>query len=127
MTSRSPSSICFGEPGRFYPLSWLPLWCVLSFRDRTISLNIYKSAFIGVSIYLTKYRSKLRKQMVERDVISRGIHADVLLNYESIKYFSTEDFERRRYGNAVGAYQDIESQYMSALNSLSMAQNLITV
>jgi ABC-type transport system involved in Fe-S cluster assembly fused permease/ATPase subunit len=46
--------------------------------------------------------------------ITRGIHTDCLLNYETVKYFGGEDHEGERYADAIRAYQTYEYQVMSA-------------
>ena len=52
--------------------------------------------------------------MNDRDVITRGIHTDCLLNYETVKYFGGEQHEGERYGNAIRDYQVLEYKVMSA-------------
>jgi ABC-type transport system involved in Fe-S cluster assembly fused permease/ATPase subunit len=46
--------------------------------------------------------------MVDRDVVTRGIHTDCLLNYETVKYFGGEEYEGDRYRNAIRDYQAME-------------------
>jgi hypothetical protein len=40
--------------------------------------------------------------------VTRGIHADCLLNYETVKYFGGEEHEGERYRRAVAEYQELE-------------------
>ena len=63
---------------------------------------------VAASVILTKYRTRLRRQMNDRDVSTRGIHTDVLLNYETVKYFGGEDHEGERYREAMREYQKLE-------------------
>ena len=114
------------------------------------------------SVILTQWRTKLRRQMNERDVVSpsrglegrdaasipwqitRGIHTDCLLNYETVKYFGGEEHEGVRYRDAVEEYQaleykvisrlnqphrsvDVDTTYLVSLNLLNLVQNLIIV
>lgn len=81
--------------------------------------------YVAVSITLTTWRTKLRRQMVERDVINRGIHTDVLMNWESVKYFTSEERESKRYREALDAYQVVEFKVISSLNLLNFVQNAI--
>ena len=46
--------------------------------------------------------------MNDRDIITRGIHTDCLLNYETVKYFNGELHEGERYRSAVAEYQALE-------------------
>lgn len=52
--------------------------------------------------------------MNDRDVITRGIHTDCLLNYETVKYFGGEQHEAERYRNAIRDYQVLEYKVMSS-------------
>ena len=40
--------------------------------------------------------------------VTRGIHTDCLLNYETVKYFGGEAYEGERYREAIQEYQKLE-------------------
>ena len=40
--------------------------------------------------------------------ITRGIHTDCLLNYETVKYFNGEEYEGERYRDSIKSYQALE-------------------
>ncbi len=40
--------------------------------------------------------------------ITRGIHTDCLLNYETVKYFNGEEYEGERYRDSIKNYQALE-------------------
>ncbi|KAJ9107844.1 hypothetical protein QFC19_002750 [Naganishia cerealis] len=82
-------------------------------------------SYIFISITLTTWRTKLRREMNDRDVITRGIHTDVLMNWETVKYFTSEARESARYREAVHAYQVKEYQVVGSLNLLNLTQNFI--
>ncbi|EFI28192.1 mitochondrial half-size ABC transporter [Coprinopsis cinerea okayama7 len=82
-------------------------------------------SYVAASVILTKYRTRLRRQMNDRDVITRGIHTDVLLNYETVKYFGGEDHEGERYREAMREYQKLELKVILSLNLLNLVQNFI--
>ena len=50
--------------------------------------------------------------MNDRDMVTRGIHTDCLLNYETVKYFGGEQHEGERYRNAIRDYQVLEYRVM---------------
>ncbi|KAI0696736.1 hypothetical protein BC835DRAFT_1405891 [Cytidiella melzeri] len=83
------------------------------------------AAYVAASVILTRYRTKLRRQMNERDVVTRGIHTDCLLNYETVKYFNGEQHESDRYQDAIRQYQTVEYKVMVSLNLLNLVQNFI--
>lgn len=83
---------------------------------------------------MTTWRTQLRRSMNERDVvcitvsmvrnridnrsitfsqITRGIHTDCLLNYETVKYFGGEQHEGERYREAIRQYQAMEYKVLS--------------
>ncbi|THH03982.1 hypothetical protein EW145_g5852 [Phellinidium pouzarii] len=82
-------------------------------------------AYVAASVLLTSWRSRIRRQMNDKDIITRGIHTDCLLNYETVKYFGGEVFEGERYANAIKDYQSLEYRVIVSLNLLNLVQNLL--
>ena len=110
---------------------------------------------MSASIVLTKWRTRLRRKMNERDIVSlctasltktvdkflqkvtRGIHTDCLLNYETVKYFGGEQHEGERYREAIREYQVLEYKVTSScsyfmhflllLNLLSVSLNILNL
>ena len=46
--------------------------------------------------------------------VTRGIHTDCLLNYETVKYFGGEQHEGERYSEAIREYQVLEYKVTSS-------------
>ncbi|KAI0072708.1 hypothetical protein K474DRAFT_338651 [Panus rudis PR-1116 ss-1] len=103
----------------------LVFFCI--YFEWTLALVIFfvMSAYVVASVVLTRWRTKLRRQMNERDVITRGIHTDCLLNYETVKYFAGEQHEAERYRDAIRQYQNLEYRVMASMNLLNLVQNFI--
>ncbi|TFK75330.1 hypothetical protein BDN72DRAFT_954958 [Pluteus cervinus] len=103
----------------------LVVFCVMF--QWTLALVIFGVMFtyVSASVALTQRRTKLRRQMNDRDLVSRGIHTDCLLNYETVKYFNGEEHEGNRYREAVNQYQIMEYKVIMYLNLLNLVQNLI--
>ena len=97
--------------------------------DWTLSLMLFLvlTAYIVASVVITRWRTKLRRQMNERDTFTRGIHTDCLLNYETVKYFGGEEHEGNRYREAIKAYQSVELRVILSMNLLNLVQNFIIV
>jgi ABC-type transport system involved in Fe-S cluster assembly fused permease/ATPase subunit len=57
--------------------------------------------------------------------MTRGIHADVLMNFETVKNFTAEAAESERYRQAIEEYQQLEFRVIGSLNFLNLCQNLI--
>ncbi|OBZ68102.1 ATP-binding cassette sub-family B member 6, mitochondrial [Grifola frondosa] len=103
----------------------LIFFCV--YFEWTLGLVIFvvMVAYVMASVVLTKWRTKLRRQMNDRDMVTRGIHTDCLLNYETVKYFNGEQHEGERYREAIRQYQALEYKVMVSLNLLNLVQNFI--
>jgi ATP-binding cassette subfamily B protein len=85
---------------------------------------------VVVYIYFTRtvtdWRTKLRREMneVDNQTIARAV--DSLLNYETVKYFTAEEREARRYSQALHAYQESAIKNETSLAWLNIGQSLIT-
>lgn len=88
-------------------------------------VGVVMGSYIWASVVLTRYRTRIRRRMNERDVVTRGIHTDCLLNYETVKYFGGEEYEAQRYTEAIGEYQSLEKRVVLSLNLLNLVQTLI--
>ncbi|KAF9484487.1 hypothetical protein BDN70DRAFT_989577 [Pholiota conissans] len=103
----------------------LVAFCI--FFQWTLALVIFfvMFAYVAASVTLTQWRTRLRRQMNERDIATRGIHTDCLLNYETVKYFGGEEHEGQRYSEAIREYQALEYKVIISLNLLNLVQNFI--
>jgi ATP-binding cassette subfamily B protein len=83
-------------------------------------------AYIVFTRVVTEWRSKLQRQMndVDNQAIARAV--DSLLNYETVKYFTAEEREARRYGEAMKAFAGAAVKNESSLAWLNIGQSLIT-
>lgn len=91
---------------------WLHTVCWLPVYITHLLLNILLSSVIA-SVVMTKWRTQIRRRMNDKDTITRGIHTDCLLNYETVKYFGGEEREGERYRDAIRNYQVLEYKVMS--------------
>ncbi|KAG2109779.1 hypothetical protein BD769DRAFT_1301279, partial [Suillus cothurnatus] len=60
-------------------------------------VGVMMGGYIWASVVLTRYRTRIRRRMNKRDVVTGGIHTDCLLNYKTIKYFGGEEYEAQRH------------------------------
>jgi ATP-binding cassette subfamily B (MDR/TAP) protein 6 len=88
-------------------------------------LVVVMTTYVVFSIVFTGYRTKLRREMIERDVKTRGIASDVLMNWESVKYFTAEARESRRFHDSVQSYQQTEYKVLFSFNVLNLIQSFI--
>ena len=50
---------------------------------------------------------------------------DALLNYETVKVFGNEEYERNELDQCIMKYQDVEYKLMASLNGLNVLQSII--
>ena len=84
------------------------------------------AVYIAFTQIVTDWRTKLRRDMNESDNLAIARAVDSLLNYETVKYFSAEERETRRYGRAVKAYADSAVKNEASLAWLNIGQSLVT-
>ena len=81
--------------------------------------------YLGITIFITEWRTKFRREMnlMENDQRTKGV--DSLLNAETVKYFSMETWETERYGTSITTYQVEEWKTNASLALLNIAQGFI--
>ncbi|WFD18087.1 ATP-binding cassette-type vacuolar membrane transporter Hmt1 [Malassezia caprae] len=77
------------------------------------------------SVRITTWRTQLRREMNIKDSECRAITTDVLLNYETVKYYGNEPYESSRFAGALDAYRHAQYRLVLSLNMLNLTQNLI--
>ena len=58
-----------------------------------------------MTVIITEWRTKYRRQMNLRDNEANAKAVDSLLNFETVKYYEASDWERQRYRDAILSYQ----------------------
>jgi len=83
------------------------------------------STYIPLTVALTEWRAEFRREMNKYDNARSGRATDVLLNYETVKIFANEEYERTQYAEAIDKYQSVEFKLLASLNALNMLQSCI--
>lgn len=83
-------------------------------------------AYIWFTQTVTEWRNHLRREMVDLDTGAVAHAVDSLLNFETVKYFSAEDREAARYGQAQRRYMDAATKSNNSLAMLNIGQAFIT-
>ncbi|CAD5206864.1 unnamed protein product [Bursaphelenchus okinawaensis] len=81
----------------------------------------YAAATIGVTLWRTKFRHRMNQ--ADNDASSRAV--DSLINYETVKYFTNENFEVARYDHYLRKYEAASLKTSSSLALLNFVQNAI--
>jgi len=64
-------------------------------------------AYCAFTIHITRWRARMRKDMITSENSAAGRISDSLLNYETVKYFNNEDQEGIVYEKALKEYQSM--------------------
>ena len=82
-------------------------------------------AYIGFTVKISNWRIGIRRQMNERDNTANTRAIDSLLNHETVKYFTNEDHEARRYDDALAHYEKAAVKTVTSLSTLNIGQAVI--
>jgi ATP-binding cassette subfamily B protein len=83
--------------------------------------------YIFFTVKVTEWRSKYRMKMNEMDTSANQKAIDSLLNFETVKYFSNEKFESKRYDTFLLSYQKAAIKSQQSLAVLNIGQQCIIV
>lgn len=81
--------------------------------------------YIYYTIAVTEWRIRFRRQMNAADEMANTKAIDSLLNYETVKYFSNEAHEARRYDGALRKYEGAAIRSQVSLSALNIGQGFI--
>lgn len=86
-----------------------------------ISLVLY----IIFTVMITEWRTQLRRTMNDLDSRANQKAVDSLLNFETVKYFTNEQFEANRYDDSLQSYQKAAILSQKTLAALNLGQQFI--
>lgn len=81
--------------------------------------------YIAMTLVITEWRSKHRREMNDRDTEANSKAIDSLLNYETVKYFGNEEHEIDRYNQSLKKYEFASVESQKSLAVLNLAQATI--
>lgn len=82
-------------------------------------------AYIGYSIRATEWRTGYVRDAAKADSLANTRAIDSLLNYETVKYFNNEEYESKRYDNALAQWEVAKRKNRLSLLALNGGQALI--
>jgi len=85
------------------------------------------ACYILFTLFFTEWRTKFRRKMVAEESRAMTIGVDSLLNFETVKYFSNERYETRRYDHALKEYMGAAVKSQTTLGLLNGGQLLVRV
>lgn len=81
--------------------------------------------YIGFTVAVTEWRTHFRRTMNDLDSKANTKAIDSLINYETVKYFSNEDYEARRYDEGLQCYETAAVKSQTSLSLLNTGQSMI--
>jgi ATP-binding cassette subfamily B protein len=97
------------------------LWRLFDAWFAAITL-VTVTIYIAYTLAITEWRIKFRRQMNETDQEANTKAIDSLLNYETVKYFSAEEHEARRFDQALQRYERAAVKSQVSLSVLNIGQ-----
>ncbi|MBX2858054.1 MAG: ABC transporter ATP-binding protein/permease [Cellvibrionaceae bacterium] len=82
-------------------------------------------AYVGYSIFTTQYRTKFIRRANKADSAANTRAIDSLLNYETVKYFTNEDYEAEYYDKELQTWQAARRKNRLSLFALNAGQAFI--
>jgi len=88
-----------------------------------VGLNLY--LYIYATVKITLWRKRFRSATTKHDNALHDRLTDSLVNYETIKYFTAEEYERREYRTLVEKFQKYSMATQASLSVLNVLQQVI--
>ena len=83
------------------------------------------TAYVGYTVVVTNWRTHLRREVNELDSAANVRAIDSLINYETVKYFNNERWERDRYDEQLQRWEAAQIRSQVSLSYLNLGQSLI--
>ena len=90
-----------------------------------VTVFYFVFAYMLLTVLLTLWRKKFRKQVTKSDNDWHDIATDSLVNFETVKYFTSEDREMEKFGVAVKAFQKGGVNVAASLSMLNISQRIL--
>mmetsp|Transcript_4181 Transcript_4181/g.10849 ORF Transcript_4181/g.10849 Transcript_4181/m.10849 type:complete len:903 (-) Transcript_4181:1012-3720(-) len=92
-----------------------------------LAIVVFYSVWVYIvwTIIITLQRKKFRKAVVKSDNEWHDRATDSLINFETVKYFTAEEYERQRFGNSIFKYQEGSVNVQASLSFLNITQKII--
>ncbi len=81
--------------------------------------------YVTYSILATEWRTRFLREVNEADSATHSRAVDSLLNYETVKYFTNENYEAERYDQELAAWEKAKRKNRLTLFALNSGQAMI--
>ena len=76
--------------------------------------------YLILTITVTEWRTKYKKEMNKMDNAMSATAVDSLLNFETVKYYGAEKYEVEQYHNAIQNYQKGKIKFLFVENFVGL-------
>ncbi|MBM3524458.1 MAG: ABC transporter ATP-binding protein/permease, partial [Alphaproteobacteria bacterium] len=97
------------------------LWWLYDWRFAAVTF-VTIAAYTAWTLAITQWRLVYRRRMLEAESEANAKAVDSLLNYETVKYFSNEEHEARRFDVSLTAYEKAAIWSANTLSLLNIGQ-----
>ncbi|KAF9421223.1 Homocysteine S-methyltransferase 1, partial [Entomortierella beljakovae] len=101
----------------YFCLQWNWIYAVIIF--------VTIVAYIFVTVFVTEWRTQFRRAMITFDNDARAKAVDSLLNFETVKYYTAEEFEIGRYQEALKKYMVADYKSQITYQILNLLQSFV--
>lgn len=92
-----------------------------------IIISVSMAAYVLFTVVVTNWRTHYKRQLNLFDAQAAACAADSLVNFETVKYFNNEIYERQRYDAILEEKEKAASLVLHSFKFLSAGQQLIIV
>lgn len=82
--------------------------------------------YIVLTLCVTLWRKKFRKKVAKSDNDWHDRCTDSLINFETVKFFTAEEYEKKRFGESVKDFQSGSVDVQASLSVLNMMQQMLS-
>ncbi|KAL3801045.1 hypothetical protein HJC23_002338, partial [Cyclotella cryptica] len=90
-----------------------------------VSVFFFVLTYIVWTILVTLWRKKFRKQVAKSDNDWHDKCTDSLINFETVKYFTAEEYEKIRFAKSVETFQMGSVNVQASLSFLNISQQIL--
>ena len=90
-----------------------------------VTVFYFVFAYVVLTILVTVWRKKFRKALVQQDNEWHDRFTDSLINFETVKFFTAEQYEMDRFADAVSRFQAGSVNVQGSLSFLNISQQVL--
>ena len=110
----------------FFEIAVVMAILLVSFRPAFAVVTLVIVVVYAVfTLVVTNWRTRFRVEMNRSESAANSKAIDALINYETVKYFGNEQFEARRYDQALSQWEDASIKSLTSLAFLNIGQGAI--